>query len=181
MSRIGRNPVNIPEGVTIEIIDNKVSVKGPKGVLSEHFTHKVNITKKDNSILVKPKEQNTKDKSINAYWGMSKKMIQNMVDGVLKGFERKLIIEGVGFRAQMQGNKLMLTLGYSHPVEMEVPSDLKVEVKDNVNITVSGSSRYKVGQYAALIREKRKPEPYKGKGVRYAGEHIKRKVGKTGV
>lgn len=181
MSRIGKNPIIIPENVTIELVDQKVTVKGPKGELSENFNDKVKVTKKENELIVDPVEKDPKDKSILASWGMTRKLIQNMVDGVTNGFTRKLIIEGVGYRAQMQGNKLVLSLGYSHPVEMEVPAGLKVEVQDNVNIMVSGINRYQVGQFSALIREKRKPEPYKGKGVRYEDEHIKRKVGKTGV
>lgn len=181
MSRIGKSPVIITEGVTIDVNNNKVTVKGPKGELSQEFNNNVIITKKDNNILVKPVTLESKDKSIIAYWGMARKMIQNLVDGVTIGFEKKLVIEGVGYKALMQGSKLVLTLGYSHPIEMIVPEGLKVEVQDNVNITIKGIDRYQVGQYSALIRKKRKPEPYKGKGVRYIDEHIKRKVGKTGV
>ncbi|MBU1076901.1 MAG: 50S ribosomal protein L6 [Spirochaetes bacterium] len=181
MSRIGKNPIDLPEGVTAEIMNNKITIKGPKGELTEHFTDKVKISKKENQIVVEPVGVIKKDKSISAYWGTARKLIQNLVDGVTNGFERKLILIGVGYRAAMQGNKLILTLGYSHPVEMEVPEGLKVQVQDNVNIIITGSNKYQVGQYAAVIREKRKPEPYKGKGLRYADEHIKHKVGKTGV
>ena len=182
MSRIGKNPVVLPEGVDVTINNNTVIVKGPKGELKQEFKNLVTIEKKDGAIVVAPILKNEAiEKNIMAYWGLTRKLIQNMVDGVLKGFERKLIIEGVGYKSQVQGSKLILTLGYSHPVEMAIPSDLKIEAKDNINIIVSGIDKYKVGQYAALIREKRKCEPYKGKGIKYENEYIKRKVGKTGV
>ncbi len=181
MSRIGKRPVIIPDGVTVTIENKKINVKGPKGELSFELKDfmKITLDESDKTIYVEPEKKN--DKFQKSYWGMARKLIQNMVDGVSKGFEKKLIVEGVGYRAQVQGNKLVMNLGFSHPVEMDIPSDLKVTVTDNVNITVSGIDKYKVGQYAALIREKREPEPYKGKGIRYADEHIKLKVGKSGV
>ena len=179
MSRIGRNPVIIPEGVNIEVNTNSVLVKGPKGEIKQEFKDIVIVLKKDETIVVKTKDEPDKDTS--AYWGTVRKSIQNMVDGVTNGFEKKLIIEGIGYKSQTNGKTLVLNVGYTHPVEMVIPEGLKVEVKDNVNITVSGIDRYKVGQFAAVIRDKRKPEPYKGRGVRYVDEHIRRKVGKTGV
>ncbi len=181
MSRIGKSPVNIPENVTVELNNNNVIVKGPKGELHREFEKVVSINKEENKIVVKPADVDKKDKFTNSYWGLTTKLIQNMIDGVTNGFEKKLIIEGVGYKAQAQGNKLVLTVGYSHLVEMIVPPDLKVEVKDNTNISVKGIDKHNVGQYAALIRSKRKPEPYKGKGIKYSDERIKRKVGKTGV
>ncbi len=179
MSRIGRNPVIIPEGVNIEVGTNNVLVKGPKGEIKQEFKDIVIISKKDETIVVSCKGE--PDKATSAYWGTIRKSIQNMVDGVTNGFEIKLIIEGIGYKSQTNGKTLVLNVGYTHPVEMVIPEGLKVEVKDNVNITVSGIDRYKVGQFAAVIRDKRKPEPYKGRGIRYANEHIRRKVGKTGV
>ncbi len=181
MSRIGKSPVNIPENVTVELNNNNVIVKGPQGELQQEFEKIVSINKEENKIVVKPVDIKKNKKFVNSYWGLTTKLIRNMIDGVTNGFEKKLIIEGVGYKAQAQGNKLVLTVGYSHSVEMIIPSDLKVEVKDNTNITVKGIDKYKVGQYAALIRSKRKPEPYKGKGIKYFDERIKRKVGKTGV
>lgn len=182
MSRIGRNPVIIPENVNVDIINNnKVIVKGPKGELQQEFKNIVNITKKDNKIMVDLTNKDEIDRSMSAYWGLTRKIIQNMVDGVTKGFEKKLFIEGVGYKAQLKGNNLVIILGYTKPVEMNIPPDLKIEVKENVNIIVRGVDKYKVGQFSALIREQKKPEPYKGKGIRYLNEHIRRKVGKAGV
>ncbi len=181
MSRIGKKPIIILEGVNVAVIANTVTVKGPKGELKQEFTELVKISKEENTIVVKPASESNVDKKMAAYWGMTRKSIQNMVDGVSKGFEKKLLIQGVGFKSQLKGQTLVLNVGYTHPVEMEIPPDLKIEVKDNVNITVNGIDRYKVGQFSALIRDKKKPEPYKGKGIRYLNERVKRKVGKTGV
>ncbi len=181
MSRIGRKPIIIVEGVTVAVIANTVTVKGPKGELKQEFSAFVKISKEENNIVIKPATEGNVDKKISAYWGMARKSIQNMVDGVSKGFEKNLIIQGVGFKSQLNGQTLVLNLGYTHPVKMEIPPDLKIEVKNNVNITVSGIDRYKVGQFSALIRDKKRPEPYKGKGIRYSDERVKRKVGKTGV
>lgn len=181
MSRIGKKPILLPEGVTVDLADNTVKIRNSKGELSAHFQDMVKINKKDNSLLVEPIKDKRRAKQIRAYWGLTRKMIQNMVDGLVNGYEKKLTIEGIGYRAQVQGNKLIMTLGLSHPVEMEVPAGLKVAVADNVNITVTGIDRYLVGQFTAMIRDKKPPEPYKGKGIRYATEIIKRKVGKTGV
>ncbi len=179
MSRIGKKPVLIPEGVTANFSGNIIVVKGPKGELQFQIKDYIKITIEDNKIIVEPLDKNNKIQR--AYWGLVRKQIDNLVVGVSKGFEKKLAIEGVGYKAQVQGNKLILTIGYSNPVELEIPKDLKVEVIDNVKITVSGIDRYKVGEYAALIRKQRVPEPYKGKGIRYENERIKLKVGKSGV
>jgi len=181
MSRIGRNPIIIPENVNVDIDNNNLVVRGPKGELKQGFKDLVSIVGKDDKIIVKPVGADEIDKETNAYWGLTRRLIQNMVDGVSRGFEKKLMVEGVGYRSQLRENKLVLTLGYTQPVEMIIPPDLKVEIKDSVNITVSGIDKYRVGQYAALIREKRRVEPYKGRGVRYSDERIKRKVGKAGA
>lgn len=181
MSRIGKKPISVPENVTVELNNNNVVVKGPKGELQQEFKKFVSIFREENEIVLKPVIDRKNEKKINAYWGLARKLIQNMVEGVTNGFEKKLVIDGVGYRAQVQANKLVLIVGYSYPLEMLIPSDLKVEVKDNTNVTVTGVDRYKVGEYASLIRRKRSPEPYKGKGIRYFNERIKRKVGKTGV
>lgn len=181
MSRIGKKPINVPQNVTVEINDGNVLVKGPKGELKTHIRDFVKLIRNENIITVEPIVDRKNKQIISAYWGLARKTIQNMIDGVTKGFEKKLNIEGIGYKAQVQGNKLIMSLGYSHPVEMEIPNDLKVAVTDSVNISVNGASIYKVGQYAALIRGQRKPEPYKGKGVKYATEKIKIKVGKSGV
>ncbi len=179
MSRIGKKPVSIPDGVTVNVDGNVVKVKGPKGELDFQFNDFLNVKVENNEVIVTP--ENKKDKNQKAFWGLTRKYIENLIVGVSSGFEKRLSIEGVGYRAQVQGNKLILNLGYSNPVEMDIPQDLNVQVNDNVKIVISGIDKYKVGQYAALVRKQRKPEPYKGKGVRYEGEHIKLKVGKSGV
>lgn len=179
MSRIGRRPVVIPEGVSVVLENNRITVKGPKGELSWSYDPtKVEIKIEDLQVKVIPLRKNLKVGR--AYWGLARSLINNMVIGVSKGFEKKLVVEGVGYRANLQGNKLVLNIGYSRPVEMEIPSELIVSVKDNV-ITVSGIDKYLVGQFAALIREKREPDAYKGKGIRYFDERLKLKVGKAGV
>ncbi|MDD5066548.1 MAG: 50S ribosomal protein L6 [bacterium] len=181
MSKIGKKPVLIPEKVNIEIDKNCVTVKGPLGSLKEEFKDVIKIEIADNKILVQPVQKEDMTKEVNEYWGLARRSILNLVEGVTKGFEKRLMIEGVGYKGLLQGKKLVLSLGYSHPVEIEIPDDIKVEVKDNVNITIKGMNRYKVGQLAAMIRNTRVPDPYKAKGVRYINEVIKRKVGKTGV
>jgi len=179
MSRIGRRPVELPEGVNAVLENNKIIVKGPKGELSWSYDPtKVEVKIEDSQIKVTPLRKDLK--VVKSYWGLTRSLINNMVIGVSKGFEKKLVVEGVGYRANLQGNKLVLNLGYSKPVEMEIPAQLNVTVKDNV-ITVAGIDKYLVGQFAALIREKRKPDAYKGKGIRYVDEQLKLKVGKAGV
>ena len=178
MSRIGKLPVVIPAGVTVEMKDNNVlSVKGPKGTLEKQFAPEIGIEQKDGEIVVTRPNDNKKEKSLH---GLTRALIHNMVDGVTNGFEKKLEINGVGYRAQKQGNKLTLNLGYSHPVIMDDPEGITSTVEGQNVIIVSGIDKEKVGQYAAEIREKRAPEPYKGKGIKYIDEVIRRKVGKTG-
>ncbi len=177
MSRIGRMPVAIPAGVTVEIAEgNKVTVKGAKGTLTRVLPKEMEITMEDGHVLVKRPNDLKKMKSLH---GLTRTLIHNMVIGVSEGYTKTLEINGVGYRAAKAGNKLTLTLGYSHPVEMTDPEGLETKVDGN-KIVVSGIDKEKVGQYAAEIREKRKPEPYKGKGIKYADEVIRRKVGKTG-
>ena len=177
MSRIGRLPVVIPAGVTVSVADgNVVTVKGPKGTLVRTFVPELTIEVKDNEVLVSRPNDLKREKSLH---GLTRTLIHNMVEGVSNGFSKTLEVNGVGYRAVKQGKKLTLSLGYSHPVEMEDPEGIETKVDGN-KIIVSGVSKEKVGQYAAEIREKRKPEPYKGKGIKYETEVIRRKVGKTG-
>ena len=177
MSRIGRMPVAIPAGVTVTIAENNlVTVKGPKGTLERELPVEMNIKEEDGHIVVTRPNDLKKMKSLH---GLTRTLINNMIHGVTEGYEKVLEVNGVGYRAAKQGKKLVLSLGYSHPVEMEDPEGLETTVDGN-KIVVKGISKEKVGQYAAEIRDKRKPEPYKGKGIKYADEVIRRKVGKTG-
>jgi large subunit ribosomal protein L6 len=177
MSRIGRMPVAVPEGVTVDIKEgNVVTVKGPKGTLERTFPEEMEISLEDGSVVVKRPNDLKRIKSLH---GLTRSLIANMVEGVSKGYEKTLEINGVGYRASKQGNKLVLNLGYSHPVEMTDPEGLETVVDGN-KVIVKGISKEKVGQYAAEIRDKRRPEPYKGKGIKYIDEVIRRKVGKTG-
>ena len=177
MSRIGRMPIAIPAGVTVEVAENnKVTVKGPKGTLERVLPSEMEIKVEGAEITVSRPNDLKKMKSLH---GLTRTLIHNMVVGVSEGYEKVLEVNGVGYRAQKQGKKLVLSLGYSHPVEMEDPEGLETTVDGN-KIVVKGISKEKVGQYAAEIREKRAPEPYKGKGIKYADEVIRRKVGKTG-
>ncbi len=177
MSRIGRMPIAVPAGVTVDIAENnKVTVKGPKGTLERVLPAEMEITLEGSEILVKRPNDLKKMKSLH---GLTRTLIHNMVVGVTEGYTKTLEVNGVGYRAQKQGKKLVLSLGYSHPVEMEDPEGLSSTVDGN-KIIVSGIDKEKVGQYAAEIREKRAPEPYKGKGIKYDYEVIRRKVGKTG-
>lgn len=178
MSRIGRMPVEVPAGVEVTIGEhNLVTVKGPKGSLTRQFAQEMTITQEDGKIIVTRPNDLKRNKSLH---GLTRTLLHNMVVGVTQGFEKKLEINGVGYRAAKQGNKLNLTLGYSHPVIMEDPEGIETEVQDQNKIIVRGISKEKVGQFAAEIRFKRPPEPYKGKGIKYADEVIRRKEGKTG-
>ena len=178
MSRIGKLPVAIPAGVTVTIKDNNlVSVKGPKGTLEKQFAKELKIEQKDGEILVTRPNDEIKERSLH---GLTRALLFNMVDGVTKGYEKKLEINGVGYRAAKQGKKLTLTLGYSHPVEMEDPDGIETVLDGTNTIIVKGIDKEAVGQFAAEIRSKRGPEPYEGKGIKYADETIRRKVGKTG-
>lgn len=177
MSRIGRAPIAIPDGVKVDVKGNVVSVKGPKGELRREFHKDMIIEVANGEILVKRPTENKEHKSLH---GLTRTLIFNMVTGVTQGYQKNLEIAGVGYRAAKQGNKLVLTLGYSHPVEVEQPKGLEIQVPAPTKITVSGINKEQVGAMAAQIRGYREPEPYKGKGIRYEGEHIRRKVGKTG-
>ena len=177
MSRIGREPVVIPAGVTVDIKEgNVVTVKGPKGTLERTLPAEMTIQMEDGHVVVtRPNDL----KKMKALHGLTRTLIHNMVIGVSEGYQKVLEVNGVGYRAAKQGKKLVLNLGYSHPVEMEDPEGLESSVDGN-KIIIKGISKEKVGQYAADIRDKRRPEPYKGKGIKYADEVIRRKVGKTG-
>ncbi len=177
MSRIGRQPVAIPAGVTVDIKEgNIVTVKGPKGTLERALPTEMTIQLEDGHVVVTRPNDLKKMKSLH---GLTRTLIHNMVLGVSEGYQKVLEVNGVGYRAAKQGKKLVLNLGYSHPVEMEDPEGLESTVDGN-KIIIKGISKEKVGQYAADIRDKRRPEPYKGKGIKYADEVIRRKVGKTG-
>ena len=178
MSRIGRMPVPVPAGVTVTVGDgNTVTVKGPKGELTRTFAHELGIEVKNGEVVVtRPNDL----KRIKALHGLTRSLIHNMVVGTSEGYEKVLEINGVGYRAAKQGKVLTLNLGYSHPVEMTDPEGIETVCDGQNKIIVKGISKEKVGQYAAEIRTKRPPEPYKGKGIKYAEEHIRRKVGKTG-
>ena len=178
MSRIGRMPVAIPAGVTVTIAENNlVTVKGPKETLERELPVEMNIKEEDGHIVVTRPNDLKKMKSLH---GLTRTLINNMIHGVTEGYEKVLEVNGVGYRAAKQGKKLVLSLGYSHPVEMEDPEGIETVLEGQNKITVKGISKEKVGQYAAEIRDKRRPEPYKGKGIKYADEVIRRKVGKTG-
>ncbi len=178
MSRIGRMPIAIPAGVTVEIAENnKVTVKGPKGTLERVLPAEMEIKMEDGQIIVSRPNDLKKMKS---FHGLTRTLINNMVIGVTEGFEKKLEVNGVGYRASKSGKKLTLNLGYSHPVEMTDPEGIETVVDGQNLIIVKGIDNEKVGQFAAEIRDKRRPEPYKGKGIKYADETIRRKVGKTG-
>ncbi len=177
MSRIGRLPIAVPAGVTVDIKEgNDVTVKGPKGTLERVLPAEMTIKLEDGQVVVTRPSDLKKMKSLH---GLTRTLIHNMVVGVSEGYQKVLEVNGVGYRAAKQGKKLVLNLGYSHPVEMEDPEGLESLVDGN-KITVKGIDKEKVGQYAAEIRDKRRPEPYKGKGIKYADEVIRRKVGKTG-
>ena len=178
MSRIGRKPIAIPSGVEVKVLDdNTVEVKGPKGTLVEKFDARMAIKTEDCNIIV---ERPSDDKEERALHGLTRALVNNMVDGVTKGYEKTLLIQGVGYRAAKQGKKLVLSLGFSHPVELEDPEGITTEVSaEQTTVVVKGISKQAVGEHAAKIRSKRKPEPYKGKGIRYADEHVRRKEGKS--
>ena len=175
MSKIGKKPIAIPQGVEVNIDGNKVTVKGPKGTLTQEFLNSVSIAKEENNIVV-----TLVDSSKSNIHGLTRTLIQNMITGVSTGFEKALEINGVGYRAQKQGKKLVLTLGYSHPVEIEEVEGITIDVPAQNQIIVKGCDKQLVGQIAANIREKKLPEPYKGKGIKYADERIRRKEGKAG-
>ena len=176
MSRIGKKPIVIPAGVTVTVDNNTVNVKGGKGELTRTFSDLVEIKEEGAEIIVSRVDETT---ASNAQQGLTRTLIHNMVTGVSEGFEKKLELTGVGYRAALKGKDLDLSLGYSHPVIFPAPENISFVVPDNTHITVQGISKEQVGQVAAEIRAKRPPEPYKGKGIRYLGEHIRRKLGKA--
>jgi len=175
MSRIGKRPVTIPSGVTASIEGGQLSVKGPKGTLSLAMRDEISYTIEGEGILVKPANET---KAARAFWGMQRTLVQNLVTGVTDGFTKVLEITGVGYRANAQGKTLKLQLGYSHDVDYAVPEGIEIKTPDNTTVEISGIDKQKVGQVAAEIRRWRKPEPYKGKGIKYRGEFIFRKEGK---
>ena len=178
MSRIGRLPVAIPAGVTVEIAENnKITVKGPKGTLERELPIEMEVKVEGDTVVVTRPNDLKKMKSLH---GLTRTLVNNMVVGVTEGYQKVLEVNGVGYRAAKSGNKLTLNLGYSHPVEMTDPEGVETVVEGQNKIVVKGINKEKVGQFAAEIRDKRRPEPYKGKGIKYADEVIRRKVGKTG-
>ena len=178
MSRIGRMPITVPAGVTVTVGENNfVTVKGPKGTLEQQLNGRMTITQEGNVIVVTRPTDEKEDRSIH---GLTRALLNHMVVGVSTGYSKKLEVVGVGYRVAMQGTKLVLNLGHSHPIHIEQPADLKIETPDANTIIVSGADKQAVGQLAAVIRSKRPPEPYHGKGVKYSDEYIRRKAGKTG-
>ncbi|MBF2077284.1 MAG: 50S ribosomal protein L6 [Synechococcales cyanobacterium T60_A2020_003] len=177
MSRIGKRPIPLPQKVTVSINGQNVSVKGPKGELSRVLPEEVEIVQDDNVVLVKRRNDS---RIARQRHGLSRTLLANMVEGVSQGFQKKLEIQGVGYRAQVQGRNLTLNVGYSNPVQITPPDGVQVAVENNTNVIVSGIDKEVVGNVAATIRAVRPPEPYKGKGIRYSGEFVRRKVGKAG-
>nr|WP_290227110.1 50S ribosomal protein L6 [Trichocoleus desertorum] len=177
MSRIGKRPISIPQKVTITIEGQQVAVKGPKGELSRTLPNEVIVEQEGETLLVKRRDES---RAARQRHGLSRTLVANMVEGVSQGFQRRLEIQGVGYRAQVQGRNLVLSVGYSHPVQIEPPDGVQMAVENNTNVVVSGIDKEIVGNIAARIRAVRPPEPYKGKGIRYAGEFVRRKAGKAG-
>ena len=177
MSRIGRKPINIPAGVTVTVDANVVSVKGPKGTLTQKFHPNMNIAVEGNEILVTRPNDDKENRSLH---GLTRTLIHNMVIGVTEGFKKELDVNGVGYRVQKQGKNLVMNLGYSHQVIVPEIEGITIECPSANKIVVSGADKQMVGQFAAEVREKRPPEPYKGKGIKYVDEHIRRKEGKAG-
>ena len=175
MSRIGKQPIPVPAGVTVAIEPERVTVNGPKGELFEHINRDIKVEQVDDQILVTRPTDRGEHRALH---GLTRTLVANMVKGVTDGFEKRLEIQGVGYRAQLRGRDLELALGYSHPVSVKAPDGIEFEVPQPTRIVVKGPSKQRVGEVAALIRKQRKPEPYKGKGIRYEGEYVARKVGK---
>lgn len=177
MSRIGNKPIAIPEGVDVKVNGSEVTVKGPKGTLNDTFRSEINIAVEGNEVIVtRPSDA----KEHRALHGLTRTLIANMIEGVSKGFAKELEVNGVGYRVAKQGKDLVMNLGYSHQVVMSETDGISIEVPNPNKIIISGPDKQKVGQFAAEVREKRPPEPYKGKGIKYAGEYIRRKEGKAG-
>ena len=183
MSRIGKKPLSVPAGVKVAInpSQRKVDISGPKGSLSMVHRPEVTVTwaESEKRIVCSIPAESVDDGQMKAYWGLTRSLLENMIDGVTKGYERKLEIVGVGWQAKLQGKNLVLTVGYADPITMEVPTGLKVEVNQGIQIVINGPDKQMVGQFAAAIRAKRKPEPYNGKGIKYTDEVIQKKQGKA--
>ncbi|HEY9861146.1 MAG TPA: 50S ribosomal protein L6 [Candidatus Obscuribacterales bacterium] len=177
MSRIGKRPISIPQKVTVTIEGQQVAVQGPKGELSRTLPNEVIVEQEGETLLVKRRDES---RAARQRHGLCRTLVSNMVEGVSQGFQRRLEIQGVGYRAQVQGRNLVLNVGYSHPVQIEPPDGVQMAVENNTNVVVSGIDKEIVGNIAARIRAVRPPEPYKGKGIRYAGEFVRRKAGKAG-
>jgi large subunit ribosomal protein L6 len=177
MSRIGKLPVTIPDKVSVILTNQSISVKGPKGELSRELNPLVTVIQEKNHLQVNPSNNTLKAQQVH---GLYRRLIANMILGVNQGFERKLILQGVGYRSQVQGKNLILNVGFSHQVEIPAPDGISISVEANTNVTISGIDKQLVGQIAANIRSVRPPEPYKGKGIRYEGEYVRQKVGKAG-
>lgn len=177
MSRLGKQPITIPAGVEVTVADGVIAVKGPKGELTKPFRSDVTITVEDGAIVTAPANET---KTAKALWGTYAAHLNNMITGVTEGFEKILEIQGVGYRAEMKGNTIVINVGFSHPVELEVPADLTTTVEKEF-ITITGADKEAVGQFAANVRKVKKPEPYKGKGIRYKDEYVIRKQGKKAV
>ncbi|GAM03156.1 MULTISPECIES: 50S ribosomal protein L6 [Novosphingobium] len=175
MSRIGKKAVAIPAGVTADLKDNVLSVKGPKGTLTMGVSDQVTCSVEDGAVAIQPVNMS---KQARSHWGMQRTLVANLVGGVTEGYSKVLELKGVGYRAQIQGKKLKLQLGYSHDVDIDIPEGIEIKAPDNTTVEISGIDKQKVGQIAAEIRRWRKPEPYKGKGIKYRGEFIFRKEGK---
>ena len=178
MSRIGRKPINIPAGVEVKIDGSVVTVKGPKGTLTQKFHPNMTITQEGNEILVTRPDDEKQNRSLH---GLTRTLIHNMVVGVTEGYKKELDVLGVGYRVQKQGKDMIMNLGFSHNVVVSDTEDIKIECPTPNKIIISGPDKQKVGQFAAEVREKRPPEPYKGKGIRYTDEHVRRKEGKAGT
>ncbi len=178
MSRIGKLPIAIPDGVQVSIDDRSIKVKGPKGELSHRIPTQISAVLEDGHLLVGRQSESRQSRALH---GLNRSLIANMVEGVVNGFNKTLEIVGVGYRAELKGKNLTLSLGYSHPVIFQTPPDVDLEVAGGNRITVRGIDKQLVGQVAAVIRSFKKPEPYKGKGIRYDDEHVRRKAGKTGA
>jgi len=178
MSRIGKQPISIPSGVTVTSKEGAVEVKGPKGSLTAAIPGGIAVAVEDGEVVLTRPDERKESRSLH---GLARALTANMVTGVTEGFVKALEIQGVGYRADVKGKTLNLTLGFSHPVEMPVPEGLSVSVENNTKVKIEGIDKQLVGQFAADVRSLRPPEPYKGKGVRYEGEHVRRKVGKTGA
>ncbi len=178
MSRIGRKPIPIPDGVKVNLQDDRVEVEGPKGKLVTQLVNGVRIENNDGELRAVPERES---RELARFWGLTRTLVANAVHGVSQGFSKELDIVGIGYRAQVEGKKVVFSLGYSHPIEFDIPTGIKVDVEKQTRITVSGADKHLVGQVAARMRALRKPDPYKQKGVRYVGEQLKKKAGKTGA